>query len=213
MDCAGRGTIWKIIPEKRVEQKWNWSLLLAVGGIGPPIMETEMTKFTIELPATHVVTSRDKHVEIDISKLSAEIIAKLAIHGLTQKVADAAASAKKLAEENGGDPADIAKERMAAVVDQLVKGEWTTRVAGESVDPVVREIRVLFGAMLREQAKDVWKSIKDLEPADKTAKLDELFATQDADLQATLRADAEAEIARRAKQKAKLGKLTLAVKL
>lgn len=116
----------------------------------------------ITLPGSHAVESREISVKVDVTKLSHEVIAKLALHGLTQKVADAAASAGGLAceqhfgagwkEVNKADRAawlktpagiakagEFAKTAMQTVVEALYAGDWSTR--GESggtapVDPV-----------------------------------------------------------------------------
>lgn len=180
----------------------------------------------INLPATHVVTSRDRNVEVDISKLSAEIIARLALHGLTQKVADSAASAladagfeglsfKDLADAGKDKVRDAAQAAMVATIEALVKGEWTERKAAAAVDPVVARIRKLLGEVLRGTQAAVWKAkFKDLEAAERATALDAFFAAQDDATQAAFKQQATEELAAEAKQKAKLGKLQLgAVKL
>lgn len=94
----------------------------------------------INIADTHEVTSRGKVVTVDLTKLSDEIVAKLVLHGLTQKVADAAAGAlgaampdydnatkaerKAWAEANADVIAEHAVEQMQAVADRLQSGEW-----------------------------------------------------------------------------------------
>lgn len=184
-----------------------------------------MTKFAIELPNTYAVVSRSIGVEAKLDKLSPEIIAKLALHGLTQKIGDSAASAlkdagfegqkfKDLSEADKVKVNDFAKAAMAATLEALEKGEWSERRAGAgSVDPVVQRIRVLFGALLREQAKDVWATVKDLEPKDKAERLDALFATQDEAFQTAMAGDAKEQLEAEAKARAKVAKLTVKIAL
>lgn len=98
-----------------------------------------MTKFEIEMPATHDVASRGKVVTVDIAKLSPDIVAKLVLHGLTQKVADAAAGAKKAAGDDADDDkiADTAWNLMDAVAKRLESGDWgVERGAGVAGDPL-----------------------------------------------------------------------------
>lgn len=99
---------------------------------------------TIALPESYVVTSRDRNVSVDVSKLSADIIAKLVAHGVTQKVGDAAANAKAL---SGGDESkapDIAESLMTTVARNLEAGKWgKTRnafAAVSSLDKMMRSI-------------------------------------------------------------------------
>lgn len=93
----------------------------------------------INLPATHEVSSRGKTVTVDLAKLSADMIAKLALHGLTQKVADAAAGAKKAAGEDASDDLIAATgwQLMDAVAKRLESGDWgAERGGGATADPL-----------------------------------------------------------------------------
>lgn len=180
-----------------------------------------MLTIKIELPETFAIVSRDVGVEAKLADLSADIIAKLALHGLTQKVADSAAGAMKAAGFEGQRFADLSdddkakvqakgKEAMAAVLESLVKGEWSERRAGESVDPRTSRIRTIFGAWLRENAKAVWvEHFKPLDAADRGPKLDEFLAGQEADFIKAIEAEADAQLAAEAKAKKKLGGLTI----
>jgi len=180
----------------------------------------------IELPATFGIVSRNAGVEADLSKLSAEIIAKLALHGLTQKVADSAAGAVKDAGFDGRKYADltkdekskvdeVAKESMGAVLEALVAGNWSERRAGgNGLDEVERKMLVLFGEFIRAEAKAVWaENFKPLEGAERTEKLLAFMRGQDEVFVATLREKAEAAIEAERKAKSGLGKLKLDVKL
>lgn len=180
----------------------------------------------IELPATYAIVSRSVGVEADLSKLSAEIIAKLALHGLTQKVADSAAGAmaacghgksgdgKSFADLTKDEAAKVeawGKDAMAETLASLVAGNWSERREGSGATPLVARIRVLIGAMLRAEAKDTWKDIKDAD--DKEAQLDAIFDGQDDDFRAAIEAKAEAELEAEAKAKAETGKLAIGLKL
>jgi hypothetical protein len=87
-----------------------------------------METFNAELNIQAVlgVTSREQTVEIDLTKLSDEILAQAIIHGLTQKIADAAAGAKKLseAEDETRSVDEITYDLMSKVVTQLTNGDW-----------------------------------------------------------------------------------------
>lgn len=179
---------------------------------------------TITLPESYGIASRDTGVNVALDKLSAEIIAKLALHGLTQKVSDSAASAladagfeglryKDLTEENKAKVGEHAKTAMLATVESLIKGEWSERRAAESVDPTTARVRVLFGALLREDAKDVWATVKGLEAAERGKRLDELFATQDDDFRKAMTDEANAQLKAEAKAKERVGKLKVGIKL
>ena len=185
-----------------------------------------MTSFNIDLPNDYAVTSRDTFVSVDVAKLTPEIIAKLALHGLTQKVGDSAASAMADAGFKGMKFADLdetqqasvqalAKAAMAATVEALVKGEWTERREGAaSVDPVVARVRSLFGAWLRANAKGVWAgNFKSLEADKRGPALDAFLADQDPAFGASFTEAAKDELAAEAKAKAKTAKLTIGLKL
>ena len=74
----------------------------------------------INLPAMATVSRAGHDVEFDLTKLNAETIAQLVLHGLTQKVGDAAA----------GKAGDEALAAMQKVMDQLHEGSWTMRRSG-----------------------------------------------------------------------------------
>lgn len=80
---------------------------------------------TINLPATLDVTSREQSVTLDVTKLPVAIIERAIAHGLTQKIADAAAGAKRVAEESDDMTVEEATvSLMQAVVDTLEGGSW-----------------------------------------------------------------------------------------
>lgn len=181
---------------------------------------------SINLPATYSVTSREVGVEVKVTDLSADIIAKLALHGLMQKVGDSAAGAMKDAGFEGRKFADLsddekakvrehAKAAMQSTVDALVKGDWSERrVGGESLSEVERKMLVLFGTFIRETAKEVWTAeFKPLEGAERTEALLAFMRGQGDDFRTALEGQAKDELKREADAKKKLGGLKLAVKV
>lgn len=143
-----------------------------------------MSKFNITLPETFDVASRGKSVTVELAKLSPEIVANLALHGLRQKVADAAASAAKAAEGTELDAASMGKIMMQKVVDALCAGEWAQRASSDGASAETRMCRTVLGEMLRktEAGKQAWKAHE----ADREAFLDELFAKQSEAKQAAI---------------------------
>ena len=91
-------------------------------------MESDMTmhNYTVYLPAHVDVNAGGAAVTIDITELSPELIGQLALHGLRQKVADAAAGAKKVSEAEGEtrNKTDIAFDLMSKVKVNLESGTW-----------------------------------------------------------------------------------------
>lgn len=185
-----------------------------------------MANVSITLPGEFAVTSRGTFVNVDLGTLSAEIIARLALHGLNQKVADSAAGAMtdagfgglKFDELDDAQRVTVqakARESMAAVVASLTAGEWTERRAGAaSVDPVTARVRVLFAAWLRKNAADVWTAnFKGLDAAERGPALDAFLAAQDAATIAKFTKSAKTALASEAEAAADLGKLTLTTKL
>lgn len=161
------------------------------------------------------VASRTASVSIDVDALSPAIIAKLVAHGVTQKIADAAASA--LADCGHGKKGDgkawddltpdqqavvtkTALESMTKVRDALLAGDWgIERTGGAGVDPVVAEIRSILRAdykkgWIAEHNAEAWKALEESEIADG---LDTLFAAQDADTQIAITHLANKRIAQR----------------
>lgn len=156
----------------------------------------------IELPTSHTVTKgpRDKSwnasVAVDVTKLSAEIVAKLAVHGLHQKIADAAA---------GAQTQDEAEAAMGKAVDALLAGDWSSRTAGEGVDERTRVARSVVFAALKSKfgAKSPeWAEFTGRAQDAQNTRLDEIFAEHEATFAKAV--DEEIE-RRRAKAAAKAG--------
>lgn len=120
-----------------------------------------MQAFNVNLsfPSKHGVTSREETVLVDVTKLSSDILAKLALHGLTQKIADAASSASGdacakhfgagwkevakadrsawLATDKGkAEVAEFTRNAMQAAMEVLLSGEWSARGEGGGTAPV-----------------------------------------------------------------------------
>lgn len=162
-------------------------------------------KLDLELSAIDLA-SRGKSVSLDLSKLTPDIIARLVVHGATQKVADAAAGAKKLAQENLGAnasddevnelAADIGKSLMQKVVDNLLAGNWgVERGTSAAVDPIVAEIRTLLrGKIKAKMAAEKWKALS-LDERNDLA--DSIFAKLPEEKRAEIESAAKSEIARK----------------
>lgn len=126
-------------------------------------------------------------VEVDMDKLSKDIAARLAVHGLVQKVADAASASKTY---------DEALASMQKAVDALMAGEWSSRVAGSGVDEFTSTarsmVKAIFKAKLGAKSPE-WAEFTGLSDADQFAKLDALFAKNEK----VLRPKVEAELKRK----------------
>ncbi len=165
-----------------------------------------MTKYTIELSSTLIITSRGQECAVDMGALPQEIVERLIMHGLTQKIADAASgAAKDSANEDETKANTLAMMNKAA--DALIAGEWGKTRGASGVDEfttVARQImrqsvKAKFGAKSTE-----WATFTGLADDEQAAKLDVWFSANDA----KLRPSVEAKIAQRAserKAKAKLG--------
>jgi hypothetical protein len=91
---------------------------------------------------------------------------KLALHGLTQKVADAASGAKT---------EDEAIAAMQKAVDSLTRGEWSSRVAGDGATEETLVARSIMRGLVKAKygSKSAeWATFTGLEPAEQNAKLD-----------------------------------------
>lgn len=139
-----------------------------------------MTKFTIELTGDHVVVSRGVECVVPLDGLTDDMVTKLALHGLVQKIADAASQAAK--DLDKGDPAIAVNTAamMDKARDQIMAGDWTVRGTGSgaSEQTIVQRsimraaVKVKFGSKSPQ-----WKAFIGLDDAAQIAKLDALFAT------------------------------------
>jgi hypothetical protein len=146
----------------------------------------------INLPAMHDIARAGHNVQIDITKLRADTIAQLVLHGLTQKIGDAAAGKK----------GDDALAAMQQVMDQLIAGNWTVRKAGTAGrDALARMMIAKARPMLKKHVdgyagmtaaeKDdaIWELIEGLLPAQRDAieRMAQAQLDQDAEAEKTLR--------------------------
>lgn len=161
-----------------------------------------MTKLTIEIVDTHEVTKGARgedwlaRVSVDTAKLPADIVAKLAIHGLHQKIADAASGSKTEAE---------AQAAMEKALDALLEGNWTSRSAGEGVSELVRVQRSIMRKALKEALgakSEAWAKFTGLTDAEQNAKLDENYARNEKALAPAVEREMELRAARRENNKA-----------
>ncbi len=90
---------------------------------------------TITLPETATINRAGARVEMDLQGLTPEIIAELALHGLTQKVGDAASGCKGNADE--------ARGMMQKVIDALQAGNWGAKREGRATDPISTAAKAL----------------------------------------------------------------------
>ena len=96
-----------------------------------------MTNYELNLPTSFDVNAGGATVTIDVGALSPGMIEQLVLHGLRQKVADAAAGAKKVseAEDETRTKSDIAFDLMSKVKANLESGTWgATRGEGGAGD-------------------------------------------------------------------------------
>lgn len=153
--------------------------------------------YKIELPNSYEVGSRGVTVTVDVTKLSPAILAELALHGLTQKVADAASQAKSVAEETGATVEAVTLSSMQKAVDSLIAGDWTRRTSGGGVDEETRIARLvtrqLVKAKFGSKSPD-WTTFTGLPVAEQNEKLDAWFAANEE----ALAPQRDAELARRA---------------
>jgi hypothetical protein len=185
-----------------------------------------MSKFAIELPDTYGVASRGAGIEINLAKLSTVMITKLALHGLTQKVADSAAPAlakagygglkfKEISADDQAKVLEIVKSAMTATADTLYAGEWKEqRSNGTAITPYEAKLRIVFGAWLRANEAQVWhEHFKPLPAAERGEALEEFFAAQGDELHDLIDGSVKEQLAQDEKNKAELAKGKIAVKL
>ena len=125
------------------------------------------------------VTSRGQSVTVNPKDISADIWARLALHGATQKIADAASGAKAAAEETGASIEEVTIASMQKAMDALIAGDWSTRVAGDGVSEETKVQRAIMRQAIKLQlgAKSPkWKDFDALPIAEQNAKLDANYA-------------------------------------
>lgn len=107
-------------------------------------------EITINLSSMHLVTkgprdgSWNAQCIVDLTRLEPEIVARLAVHGLVQKIADAASGAKTEAEAIG---------LMEKVREALYAGDWTVRTASVGVTDEQAALINAVGKLIRNTDK------------------------------------------------------------
>lgn len=110
-----------------------------------------MTKHTFDLDGTFTVSKGPRNGEwraeqaIDLSAIPASIVLDLALHGLKQKVADAASGATTEQEALGA---------MGKAVDAILAGEWSSRGAASGDGTrTLALVRLFKAAMPKDKLK------------------------------------------------------------
>lgn len=126
-----------------------------------------MTIFNIELAGLHTVGKAPRDgswsasYSIELAKLPESVVARLALHGLTQKLADAASGAKTK---------DEAFAAMAKAGDALLAGQWAVRTAGAgAVSDEMQALVNLVGKAIAGKDKAKGKEFNQSPMADKLA--------------------------------------------
>lgn len=120
-------------------------------------------KIEIELPRVLEVTSRGVTVPVDMTKLSATMIATGATHGITQKVSDTASGARNAAFFADNPKADAAKTKASVIAEWANANESAIKAVTESMmvkgrDAIERDewtIRTGSAGLTDEQAFDI----------------------------------------------------------
>ena len=135
-------------------------------------------KLEIETPDSLAIVSRKVVATLDITKLNPTIMAQAAMHGLKQKIADAAASAASLAaaEDETRTVEEVALDLMEKAIRRLCESGWTA--SREAADPLARWARKIVLAVIKQNPTyvekfDTYKLIKTA--ADKAAYLDKIW--------------------------------------
>lgn len=153
-------------------------------------------------------------VTVDLAALSDEILAQLVLHGLKQKIADAAAGAKGFAEEHEMTVAEAAENLMQKVVDNLAAGNWGAQRGGAGVALTGEgsEVDAKVISLLRPNvraADEKW--YKNATEADRKARCVETFTALDDAQQTSFVKVAKARIAREREEAAELAAIAIDV--
>lgn len=170
-----------------------------------------MFKIEIEIPEAIVITSRGQEVELELSKLGADLLARGLVHGFTQKVADAASQATKDAKDEN----EVAANTLAMMqkaVDGLIGGEWGRTRGASGVDEFTSVARSVARSAVKAAwgAKSPkWTEFTGLADAEQAAKLDTVYA----DNEATFKPVVEAKLAERKAERERKAKLAKGVEI
>ena len=97
-------------------------------------------------------------INIDLAALSDEIRNRAMVHGIVQKVSDAAAIPKADLPNDPGEAARVKLDAMRAVADRLTDGEWSKR-NGEGAGPVAGIIYRAFEEWALARAEAAKKAL------------------------------------------------------
>lgn len=144
-----------------------------------------MPKFTFTIEGDSFAFMRSKvNFTVDLTKVNNDVARELFLHGIVQKVGDAAAG------KEGVD----ASAAMAKVADALYAGEWSSRGAGEP--DWVSHARAIIREKIKAKNDKQWKTFKLIKEADRRAAyLDGVFAKLDDDLKTKIEAAANKRLA------------------
>lgn len=171
-----------------------------------------MRKITIELPDTVTVARGGGSVELPTKTLDADMVVRLFVHGVVQKVGDAASNASKVAAETKTPVADVANGQMLVVVNNLTANVWGATRGGDGVDERTRVARsVVFGELKRKfgAKSPEWAEFTGRPEAAQAARLDEIFAEHEA----TFAPEVEKELERRRAKAATKGTLAKSIEV
>lgn len=149
-----------------------------------------MAKIMIELGDVVYFTRAGIDYTMPTTGLTSEIVARLVVHGITQKVGDAAAG------KSGAE----ARAAMDGVAEALIAGDWGKSRGGDGVSEFVRVARQIVRNAMKAKygAKSPeWAAFTGLSDEEQDAELDAKFAKNEA----ALRPAVDAEIARRAEER------------
>ena len=155
----------------------------------------------------HTFTRAGVQLSVEIDRLSPEVQRLLMLHGLTQKIGDAAANAKVAAAEAEMPVAEMAEAMMMKVRDALYAGDWGVSRSGSGVSEETAIQRSVMRAALKEAlgAKSPkWAEFSGLSDEMQAEKLDALFAKNAEKLAPRVSAEKKRrEIVRKARENAK----------
>jgi len=197
---------------------------------GSPDKANGETKMQINFTNTFVVESRGKSVTITPSALSPEIIRQATLHGLKQKIADAAAGAAQVAygnddgwknltaaerrewiAANGPKVAETGEALMQKVADQLAAGDWGAERGNGGLGLSTVDKKVI--SIVRDQIKPHVEGYKDMSPSERDAAVWEIFGKQDDGWKASIVRKAETILEAEAKAAAELAAMAIDIKL
>lgn len=170
--------------------------------------ESTTRKITVEIPDSFGFVRQKTPFNVDgVSKLASHILGNLLVHGIVQKVGDAAA---------GTEPGKEATEAMSKAWQQLVDGQW--KHVGTGVDPIVPVTRTLTRTLIaaRPEFKKqlaTYKAIASDDQPRRAEYLDKVFAALPEKTQAELAKRAQAKLDAKAKEQSDIAALGAGVEL